>query len=90
MKILVVHNSYQQPGGEDAVFAGETQLLEDHGHTVVAYRRSNHELETMSAMQRLVMPVRQRDDSFGQQQARKFKSCCAMSGPTSFTCTTPS
>jgi glycosyltransferase involved in cell wall biosynthesis len=56
MKILAVHNSYQQPGGEDAVFAGETQLLEDHGHTVVAYRRSNHELETMSAMQRLVMP----------------------------------
>jgi glycosyltransferase involved in cell wall biosynthesis len=56
MKILVVHNSYQQPGGEDAVFAGEIRLLEDHGHKVVAYRRSNHELETMSVMQRLVMP----------------------------------
>jgi glycosyltransferase involved in cell wall biosynthesis len=56
MKILVVHNSYQQPGGEDAVFAGETRLLEQHGHTVVPYRRSNHEISSMSAMQRLVMP----------------------------------
>ncbi len=56
MKIVVVHNSYQLPGGEDTVFANETRLLEEHGHKVVAYHRSNHELDSMSALQRLTMP----------------------------------
>ncbi len=56
MKFVIVHNSYQQPGGEDAVFAGECRLLEEHGHTVVRYRRSNDEITSMSAVQRLTMP----------------------------------
>lgn len=44
MKILLVHNAYQNPGGEDAVFAAEAQLLSAHGHTVLEYKRDNHEL----------------------------------------------
>jgi len=32
--ILMVHNRYQQRGGEDAVFEAESNLLERHGHTV--------------------------------------------------------
>jgi glycosyltransferase involved in cell wall biosynthesis len=58
MRVVVVHNSYQQPGGEDVVFANECRLLEERGHTVVAYRRSNHEIETMSGVRRLAMPLR--------------------------------
>ena len=44
MRILLVHNSYQQPGGEDAVVAAERALLSAHGHEVISYRRSNDEL----------------------------------------------
>jgi glycosyltransferase involved in cell wall biosynthesis len=55
MKVLIIHNSYQQPGGEDVVFAQECQLLEGHGHEVVKYQRSNHEIEAMSALQRLAL-----------------------------------
>ena len=36
MKILSVHNSYQTPGGEDQVFAQETELLRAHGHQVLS------------------------------------------------------
>lgn len=32
--ILIVHNRYQQRGGEDAVFEAESSLLERHGHRV--------------------------------------------------------
>lgn len=32
MKVIRVHNRYQQPGGEDAVFEAEAKLLRDHGH----------------------------------------------------------
>src|SRR6266849_4147595 len=45
MKVLVAHNAYQQRGGEDAVVAAETQLVEAHGHAVVRYERQNDELQ---------------------------------------------
>ena len=45
VKILVVHNEYQQRGGEDAVVEAETQLLAENGHTVVRYMRKNKELQ---------------------------------------------
>src|ERR1700756_1306662 len=57
MKFVIVHNSYQQPGGEDVVFAAECKLLEEHGHTVIPYRRSNHELGSVSGLRRLTIPA---------------------------------
>jgi glycosyltransferase involved in cell wall biosynthesis len=45
MKVLLVHNSYQQPGGEDTVVDLEQQLLEAYDHEITTYRRSNHELK---------------------------------------------
>lgn len=44
MKILFVHNFYQQPGGEDQVFAQEADLLRSHGHEVVVYQASNDQV----------------------------------------------
>lgn len=55
MKVLIIHNGYQQLGGEDVVFAQECQLLESHGHEVVRYERSNHEIESMSGLERLAL-----------------------------------
>jgi hypothetical protein len=54
MRVLVVHNSYQQPGGEDVVVAQESRLLESQGHNIISYARSNHELKSLSATQRLL------------------------------------
>jgi hypothetical protein len=33
-RVLFVHERYRQRGGEDAVFAAEADLLEQHGHRV--------------------------------------------------------
>jgi glycosyltransferase involved in cell wall biosynthesis len=55
MKIAVVHNTYQRPGGEDMVVAAETSLLERYGHKVVRYSRSNDEIAAMSRPERLFM-----------------------------------
>ena len=46
MKILLVHCHYRLPGGEDAVFAAERELLERHGHTVLVYERSTRKPPT--------------------------------------------
>ncbi|MGD1022132.1 MAG: glycosyltransferase [Candidatus Sulfotelmatobacter sp.] len=45
MKIILVHNAYQQPGGEDVVFEQERGMLENAGHEVIAYQRSNWDAE---------------------------------------------
>jgi glycosyltransferase involved in cell wall biosynthesis len=41
VNVVVCHNFYQQPGGEDQVFADETALLESHGHRVIRYTVHN-------------------------------------------------
>ena len=48
MPVLVVHNAYQQRGGEDTVVDAEVALLRAHGHAVTVYRRSNHDIAQMS------------------------------------------
>jgi glycosyltransferase involved in cell wall biosynthesis len=53
MKILLVHNSYQQRGGEDTVFEQEKLLLLSRGHTVLTYVRSNNEINKASALQQI-------------------------------------
>jgi glycosyltransferase involved in cell wall biosynthesis len=45
MKILLVHNAYQMPGGEDQVFAQEAELLRGRGNQVVVYRASNDQVK---------------------------------------------
>ncbi len=41
MRVLVVHNFYQQAGGEDTVFRAETELLRHYGHDVQTFTVSN-------------------------------------------------
>src|SRR5258708_467217 len=53
MNLLIVHNTYQQTGGEDIVVEQERRLLERYGHKVTVYQRSNHELDSLSFAQRL-------------------------------------
>lgn len=56
-KVLIVHNYYQIPGGEDTVVANEKKMLEDHGHEVVLYTRHNSELKTLSKFNKLLLPI---------------------------------
>lgn len=48
VKILFIHNAYQQRGGEDAVVEAEIDMLRDHGHAVETYTRHNDEVSTLS------------------------------------------
>ncbi len=44
-KILMVHNYYQQPGGEDESFRAEMSMLKSMGHEVFTYTRSNDQIK---------------------------------------------
>ena len=55
-RILQIHNFYQIPGGEDVVVRNEKRLLEEHGHKVYTYYRSNSELAKKGIVGKLFLP----------------------------------
>lgn len=53
MKVAQVHNSYLHLTGDDAVVKEEQLLLEDNGHSVVTFFKSNSVLQEASVIQKL-------------------------------------
>ncbi|MCP1450452.1 glycosyltransferase [Priestia megaterium] len=56
-RVLIVHNYYQIPGGEDTVVNNEKKMLEEKGYEVWFYSRNNDELKSMSRLRKLFLPV---------------------------------
>src|SRR5262245_60882422 len=50
MRILVVHNHYQQAGGEDEVFRAEAALLGERGHAVFTLTAENGPVHGLHAL----------------------------------------
>jgi glycosyltransferase involved in cell wall biosynthesis len=48
MRILIAHNYYRYPGGEDHCFAEEAELLRSHGHIVDLFMLHNNEIDDLS------------------------------------------
>jgi len=47
MKILILHNRYQQPGGEDVEVRAEMALLQAHGHEVALIEEANGAIDSV-------------------------------------------
>jgi glycosyltransferase involved in cell wall biosynthesis len=45
MRLILAHNFYRQPGGEDASFQAQADLLRVHGHDVFTFTRHNADVE---------------------------------------------
>lgn len=52
MRVLQIHNTYQVPGGEDAVVASEKELLEAAGHQVEQWIVSNDDIRDLGPVGR--------------------------------------
>lgn len=50
MKVLIVHNYYQKPGGEEQVFLSESELLKKKGHTVIHYTVHNDNVSNINKL----------------------------------------
>jgi glycosyltransferase involved in cell wall biosynthesis len=55
--ILLVHNRYQQPGGEDVMFETDAATLERRGQRVLRYERSNDEIAAYGPLERARLAV---------------------------------
>jgi glycosyltransferase involved in cell wall biosynthesis len=57
MKVLLAHNRYIQPGGEDAAFAAECALLRRSGHQVIELVQDNRRVRALGAAATAVRAV---------------------------------
>jgi glycosyltransferase involved in cell wall biosynthesis len=55
MRILLVHNAYKIPGGEEVVVEQERKLLEQAGHEVFFYGRTNFEADEYHGVRQLAL-----------------------------------
>ena len=72
MKILLIHCHYRLPGGEDAVFAAERTLLEQHGHTVVVYEKD----DAIGGLMRYGIPNFKLDKRLIDRRIKRLRRCC--------------
>lgn len=55
LRILIVHNHYRQPGGEDVVADAQARLLTGRGHDVRIYERHNTEINSYSILRKAAL-----------------------------------
>lgn len=63
LRVLVLHNTYQLYGGEDAVVAAEVALLREHAHDVAQLTRRNDELSGMTQLSAGLQALWSRDSA---------------------------
>lgn len=78
VKILVAHNFYQHPGGEDAVCKSEIRILRAAGHHVVEYMRHNDEILNYSIFEKASLGLRV---SWSERTQRELRAILARESP---------
>lgn len=58
LRILIVHNAYRIPGGEDSVVENEAALLKAAGCEVEFYTKNNKEMDDYRLYQKALLPFR--------------------------------
>jgi glycosyltransferase involved in cell wall biosynthesis len=71
MKILQVHNYYQQSGGEDRVVRAERELLEARGNVVITHTRNNDEIRSYNWWRKIRLGV---ETTWSRSSYRELRS----------------
>lgn len=72
MKVLFVHNFYQNFGGEDACALAEKELLESHGEELILYTRDNKELRQYSLFEKFAAPLEAVDSARTREEVAEI------------------
>jgi len=75
MKVLLIHNLYTQPGGEDVVFEAERALLERYGHEVITFVEDNARLNVINPLKAAV------DTIWSKEAQRNIRKLIEQSRP---------
>lgn len=78
MRILILHNNYRIPGGEESVVRSEIDLLRSKGHVVADLFKDNEEINTYSWSEKVKLSVdaawSQRSFETVRNAAREFRA----------------
>src|SRR5262249_52432651 len=75
MKVLVIHNQYQQRGGEDTVFEAEVRLLSSAGISVSTYVVTNDSIEGLGSYLRTALESPYSRRAYNVVAARIVEEC---------------
>jgi len=62
-RILLIHNRYRQPGGEDVVVAAQSRLLREKGHDVEHFEKDNRTIDGYNLFQKAALFFNTADNS---------------------------
>ena len=75
MKILMVHNFYQHPGGEDKIYRTEVRLLRERGNEVIEYNATNDALKGTGKLKAAINTI------WSQEHYRAFSETIRVNKP---------
>jgi glycosyltransferase involved in cell wall biosynthesis len=78
LKVLVIHNEYQQAAGEAAAVEAQVNLLQQHGHHLVFYRRDNADIAGFGVMDKAAFPA---DTLYSRRTYRDIRELAARERP---------
>ncbi len=78
MKILIIHNFYRLPGGEDVVMNAEADMLRRAGHDVRIYVRDNDEIDSSGIIRAASLAI---NTVWARDTYRELKSILAAYKP---------
>jgi glycosyltransferase involved in cell wall biosynthesis len=74
MRVLMLHNFYRQPGGEDSCFFAEAEMLRQHGNQVETVEVHNDETQDLSTSALAINTLWSRDSySLVSQRIARFR-----------------
>src|SRR4029079_5505380 len=81
-RVLLLHNRYRQPGGEDVLVQTQARLLRDRGHEVRLLEKDNHEIDAYGFFRKAALFFSMADNVSAAQEvakiAREFKPDVAL------------
>jgi glycosyltransferase involved in cell wall biosynthesis len=81
-RVLILHNRYRQPGGEDVLVQAQARLLRDRGHEVRLLEKDNREIDAYGFFRKAALFFSMADNVSAAQEvakiAREFKPDVAL------------
>ena len=70
-RVLIIHNRYRQPGGEDVVAAAQARLLREHGHDVHVFEKDNREIDSYGLFRKIGLFLKTADNPLAAADVAK-------------------
>jgi glycosyltransferase involved in cell wall biosynthesis len=72
LRVLIIHNRYRQPGGEDVVASAQARLLREKGHEVRLFEKDNREIDSYGLLRKAALFFQMADNPFAASEVQKI------------------